>query len=130
MAYDPELADRLRDQLEGTPTTEKRMFGGLAFLVGGNMAVAASSHGGLRLCTRQRTRRGHGGLGRGHRFSVDVEAIPLHLHAIAGQADDPLHVVPGAIVGVGEDDHIPPPHGTRASDAGVAPIDESDVARP
>jgi TfoX/Sxy family transcriptional regulator of competence genes len=47
MAYDVELADRLRDQLEGTPTTEKRMFGGLAFLVGGNMAVAASSKGGL-----------------------------------------------------------------------------------
>ena len=42
-----ELADRLRDQLEGTPTTEQRMFGGLAFLVGGNMAVAASSKGGL-----------------------------------------------------------------------------------
>lgn len=47
MAYDVELADRLRDQLEGTPTTEKRMFGGLAFLVHGNMAVAASSKGGL-----------------------------------------------------------------------------------
>lgn len=49
MAYDVELADRLRDQLEGTPTTEKRMFGGLAFLVGGHMAVAASSKGGLML---------------------------------------------------------------------------------
>jgi TfoX/Sxy family transcriptional regulator of competence genes len=47
MAYDAELADRLRDHLEGTPTTEQRMFGGLAFLVGGNMAVAASSKGGL-----------------------------------------------------------------------------------
>ena len=47
MAYDVELADRLRDQLEGTPTTEQKMFGGLAFLVGGNMAVAASSKGGL-----------------------------------------------------------------------------------
>jgi TfoX/Sxy family transcriptional regulator of competence genes len=47
MAYDVELADRLRDLLEGTPTTEKRMFGGLAFLVNGNMAIAASSKGGL-----------------------------------------------------------------------------------
>jgi hypothetical protein len=47
MAYDVELADRLRDQLEGTPTTEQKMFGGLAFLVGGNMAVVASGQGGL-----------------------------------------------------------------------------------
>ena len=47
MPYDVELADRLRDQLEGTPTTEQKMFGGLAFLGGGNMAVAASSKGGL-----------------------------------------------------------------------------------
>ena len=47
MAYDVELADRLRDLLEGTPTTEKRMFGGLAFLVNGHMAVAVSGQGGL-----------------------------------------------------------------------------------
>ena len=56
MAYDVELADRLRDQLEGTPTTEKRMFGGLAFLVGGHMAVAASSKGGLMVrCAPEET---------------------------------------------------------------------------
>ena len=47
MAYDVELADRVRDLLEGTPTTEKRMFGGLAFLVNGHMALAANSTGGL-----------------------------------------------------------------------------------
>ena len=48
MAYDAELADRIRDLLEGEPgLTEKRMFGGLAFLVNGNMAVSASGQGGL-----------------------------------------------------------------------------------
>jgi hypothetical protein len=47
MAYDLELADRLRDQLESAPTTETKMFGGLAFLVDGNMAVVASGQGGL-----------------------------------------------------------------------------------
>jgi TfoX/Sxy family transcriptional regulator of competence genes len=47
MAYDAELADRLRDLLVGTPTTERRMFGGLAFLVNGHMAVAVSGKGGL-----------------------------------------------------------------------------------
>ena len=48
MAYDEDLADRIRELLgEQTGITEQRMFGGLAFLVRGNMAVAASGQGGL-----------------------------------------------------------------------------------
>jgi len=48
MAYDEELAGRIRDLVAGEPgLTEKKMFGGLAFLIGGNMAVAASGQGGL-----------------------------------------------------------------------------------
>jgi TfoX/Sxy family transcriptional regulator of competence genes len=48
VAYDERLAERIRELLEdGTDFTEKKMFGGLAFLVGGNMAVAASGQGGL-----------------------------------------------------------------------------------
>lgn len=48
MAFDLELADRLRFLVEGEDgLSEKRMFGGLAFLIHGNMAVAASSKGGL-----------------------------------------------------------------------------------
>ena len=47
MAYDEELADRIRALVAGEPRlTEKKMFGGLAFLVGGNMAIAASGEGG------------------------------------------------------------------------------------
>jgi TfoX/Sxy family transcriptional regulator of competence genes len=49
MAYDEELAERIRGLLPGVPVTEKKMFGGLAFLVGGNMAVAASGKGGIML---------------------------------------------------------------------------------
>lgn len=50
MAYDEDLAGRLRDHLEGEAgLTEQRMFGGLAFLVGGHLAVAASGQGGLLL---------------------------------------------------------------------------------
>ena len=49
MAYDEELAERIRGLLPGVPVTEQKMFGGLAFLVGGNMAVAASGQGGLLL---------------------------------------------------------------------------------
>ena len=48
VAYDEDLADRIRDVLADEPDlTEKKMFGGLAFLIAGNMAVAASGRGGL-----------------------------------------------------------------------------------
>jgi TfoX/Sxy family transcriptional regulator of competence genes len=48
MAYDEELAARIRELLAGERgLSEKKMFGGLAFLVNGNMAVAASGQGGL-----------------------------------------------------------------------------------
>ena len=48
MAYDEKLADRIRDLLpDDAGVTEQKMFGGLAFLVGGNMAVGVSGQGGL-----------------------------------------------------------------------------------
>lgn len=48
MAYDEELAERIREIVyPRADLAEKRMFGGLAFLIGGNMAVAASGQGGL-----------------------------------------------------------------------------------
>jgi hypothetical protein len=48
MAYDEELASSIRDLVAGEPgLSEKKMFGGVAFLIGGNMAVAASGQGGL-----------------------------------------------------------------------------------
>ena len=48
MAYSEELAARIRELTKGERgLTEKKMFGGLAFLVNGNMAVAASGQGGV-----------------------------------------------------------------------------------
>lgn len=48
MTYDEDLAKRIRELIAADPdVTELRMFGGLAFLVGGNMSVAASGQGGL-----------------------------------------------------------------------------------
>jgi TfoX/Sxy family transcriptional regulator of competence genes len=48
VAYDEELAGRIREHLgDDAGVAERKMFGGLAFLVGGNMAVAASGQGGL-----------------------------------------------------------------------------------
>jgi TfoX/Sxy family transcriptional regulator of competence genes len=48
VAYDEDLANRIRELIADDPNVnEKRMFGGLAFLVGGHMSVAASGQGGL-----------------------------------------------------------------------------------
>jgi TfoX/Sxy family transcriptional regulator of competence genes len=48
VAYDEGLADRIRELIASeVGVTEKKMFGGLAFLIGGNMAVAASGQGGI-----------------------------------------------------------------------------------
>ncbi len=50
MTYDEVLADRVRAAAEGEPgLTERKMFGGLAFMAQGNMAVGVSSSGGLML---------------------------------------------------------------------------------
>jgi hypothetical protein len=58
VAYDEDLADRIRELVAGEKRlTEQKMFGGLAFLIGGNMAVAASGQGGIlvRWIPRRRT---------------------------------------------------------------------------
>jgi hypothetical protein len=50
VAYDEDLANQIRSLVAGERgVTEMRMFGGLAFLINGNMAVAASGQGGLML---------------------------------------------------------------------------------
>ncbi len=50
VAYDEDLANRIRELIAGEPSvTEKRMFGGLAFLIGGHMSVSVSGQGGLLL---------------------------------------------------------------------------------
>lgn len=50
MAYDEDLANRIRELVQGEAgLTEKRMFGGLAFLINGNMAASASGQGGMLL---------------------------------------------------------------------------------
>src|SRR4051794_36124859 len=48
MAYDEDLADRIRELLASEKgVTEQKMFGGLGFMIGGNMALAASGQGGV-----------------------------------------------------------------------------------
>jgi hypothetical protein len=48
VVYDEDLANRIRTTIGAAPDlTEQKMFGGLAFLIGGNMAIAASGQGGV-----------------------------------------------------------------------------------
>ena len=50
MVYDEDLANRIRELVKAEPgVTEQRMFGGLAFLIHGNMSVSANGQGGLLL---------------------------------------------------------------------------------
>jgi hypothetical protein len=50
VAYDEDLANRIRELVADEPgVTEQKMFGGLAFLIGGHMSVAVSREGGLML---------------------------------------------------------------------------------
>jgi hypothetical protein len=57
VAYDEDLANRIRELIGAEPDlTEKEMFGGLAFLIGGNMSVSASGQGGLLVrCDPEKT---------------------------------------------------------------------------
>src|SRR5271155_498033 len=76
MAYDEELAHRLREQLAGEEgVTEKAMFGGLAFLLHGNMAVTASSRGGLMV--RVGAQATEDALARPHTEQIEMRGRPM-----------------------------------------------------
>lgn len=92
MAYDEVLAARIRelvdgdDRLDGHEVVEKKMFGGLAFLVGGNMAVAASGQGGLMVRV---------GAADGEHLAATTSAEPMEMRgrAMTGW----LRVAPDAV---------------------------------
>jgi TfoX N-terminal domain len=75
MAYDEDLADRVREQLASEPAvTEKAMFGGLAFLLEGNMAVALS---GDELMVRVGPDASDDALARPHTRPFDMTGRPM-----------------------------------------------------
>lgn len=93
MAYDAELADRIREAVQGEPgLSEKRMFGGLAFLVHGNMAVSASGQGGMLLRVDPAATESLVDGQHVRRFEMRGRAMDgwLHLDAEAVDADDEL----------------------------------------
>jgi TfoX/Sxy family transcriptional regulator of competence genes len=75
MAYDEDLAGRVREQLAAeTGVTEKAMFGGLAFLLGGNMAVGLS---GEELMVRVGPEASDDALARPHTRPFDMTGRPM-----------------------------------------------------
>jgi hypothetical protein len=89
MAYDEVLAGRVRDRLAGTASvSEKAMFGGLAFLLGGNMAVGIS---GDALMVRVGPQAYDDALEEPHTRPFDMTGRPMRgwiLVAPDGLADD------------------------------------------
>jgi TfoX/Sxy family transcriptional regulator of competence genes len=93
MAYDEELADRLRRAISDQDgVTEKRMFGGLAFLVNGNLAVSASGRGGLLVRVDPAATDSLVSEDGVERFQMRGRAMDgwLHVHAAAAGTDEEL----------------------------------------
>jgi TfoX N-terminal domain len=93
MAYDEELANRIREVVQDERgLTEQRMFGGLAFLIGGNMAVSAVSRGGLLLRIDPATTETRVGESHVRRFEMRGREMDgwLHVGAEAIETDDEL----------------------------------------
>ena len=91
MAYDEALAERIRELTAAEEgLTEKKMFGGVAFLVNGNMAVAASGQGGLLVRVDP---------GEGARLVETTDAVPMEMRGrpMAGwlRVDPPAPQVAG-----------------------------------
>jgi Domain of unknown function (DUF5666)/TfoX N-terminal domain len=95
VAYDEDLANRIRELLGGEPATEeKKMFGGLAFLVGGHMAISASGQGGVlvrvdpeaaeRLLQTTKAEPAATGFGGAGGFTAQTPAADGKLRAISG----------------------------------------------
>lgn len=93
MAYDEELAERVRAIAQGTDgLSEKRMFGGLAFLVNGNLAAGASGQGGLLLRVDPAQTEELIGQPRARRFEMRGREMNgwLHVDTDAAMTDDEL----------------------------------------
>jgi hypothetical protein len=76
MAFDEELADRVRELISGEAgLTEQKMFGGIAFLINGNMSVGVSGQGGLMV--RVDPEETDALLGRPHARPFEMRARPM-----------------------------------------------------
>ncbi len=109
MAYDEDLADRIRALLATDhDVAEKKMFGGLAFLIGGHMSVSASGQGGLLLrCDPEETKTlvREPGVGR---FEMRGRAMDGWLRVDADTIESPEELERWVAVGVDYARSLPP----------------------
>jgi TfoX-like protein len=86
MAYDEALADRVRDALSGRPgLTERKMFGGIGFMLGGNMCVGVH---GDELIVRIAPEQTEEALTRPHTRVFDMTGRPMKGWLLVGPAAD------------------------------------------
>ena len=104
-----ELAGRMRTALEGEPgLTEKKMFGGLAFLVGGHMAISASGQGGVLVHVDPKV--GDTQVSRGHAEVAVMRGRPMEgwLRVSAQQLQTKRQLAKWVDLGVGHARTLPP----------------------
>jgi TfoX/Sxy family transcriptional regulator of competence genes len=109
MPYDADLADRIRVLLATDhDVVEKKMFGGLAFLIGGNMSVSASGQGGLLLRCDPDETDGLVGEPGASRFQMRGRAMDGWLRVEAEAVESPEELERWVGVGVGYARSLPP----------------------
>ena len=109
MAYDEDLAARIRGLIGSEPdVTEKGMFGGLAFLVNGNMAVAASGQGGLLLRADPARSPRLVGSGHAHPMEMRGRAMPGWLRVASEHVRTKSELAKWVTVGVTYARSLPP----------------------
>jgi TfoX/Sxy family transcriptional regulator of competence genes len=109
MAYDEDLAAALRRLLQDEAgLTEKRMFGGLAFLIDGNMAVSASGQGGLLLRVDPETTGELVGRPRAAPFLMRGREMDGWLRIDASVLDDEADLAGWVALGAGYARTLPP----------------------
>jgi hypothetical protein len=88
VAYDAELADRIRALTRSEPgLTERKMFGGLAFLLGGHLAIAASGQGSVPRCGDPAGERDGDARSPDGRLAVRVDSMHVAAeHELAAQS--------------------------------------------
>ena len=109
MAYDEALATRIRQLVSDEPgLTEQRMFGGLAFLIHGNMAVGASSGGGLLLRVPPEQTAELAGRPHAHPFEMRGREMDGWLRVDADGLDSPSDLEGWVSLGVSYARRLPP----------------------
>ena len=74
MAYNLKLAERLRSELSGIPVVEKKMFGGIGFLLNGNMACGVHKD---NLIVRVDPKKHNALLTKSHVRPFDITGRPM-----------------------------------------------------